>query len=103
MRKRPLLVWVHELTFAAKPLLLSLALLMFVAGFVYGQHQRQCYTYEASCGSFQIVQCLTLIGKCPTGQCGNPDQAGCCLWEGGYCNQSGDWTATVVCGNSCNP
>jgi hypothetical protein len=84
-----------------KKSLLAIALLMFLMGFAYGQH-RQCNTYESSC-SFEVMGCMVLRSTCPTGQCGNPDQAGCCLIENGYCNFSGIYTSTVVCGNSCNP
>jgi hypothetical protein len=84
-----------------KKLLLAIALLMFSTGFAYGQF-RQCSTYDAIC-SLQILACVKLGGTCPTGQCGNPDQAGCCLYESGTCLLTGTMTATVVCGNSCNP
>jgi hypothetical protein len=84
-----------------KKLSLAIALLMFLIGFAYGQN-RQCNTYEAIC-SLQIVSCVKSSGTCPTGQCGNPDQAGCCLYENGYCLLTGTFAETVVCGNSCNP
>ena len=85
-----------------KKLLLAIALLMFLMGFVYGQRlTRQCDTYESIC-SFTIVTCKKLPSTCP-GQCGNLDEAGCCLYENGYCDITGTFAQTVVCGNSCNP
>ena len=84
-----------------KKLSLAIAVLMFLMGFAYGQN-RQCATYEAICG-FEILSCRTLPSSCPTGKCGNPDQAGCCLYENGYCPITGTYAQTVVCGNSCNP
>ena len=84
-----------------KKSLSAIALLMFLIGFAYGQN-RQCNTYEAIC-SFEILSCRPLPSTCPTGQCGNPNQAGCCLYESGSCNITGTFAQTVVCGNSCNP
>ena len=84
-----------------KKLLFAIALVMFLVGFAYGQ-TRQCPTSEAIC-SLEIVDCRVFGGTCPTGQCGNPDQAGCCIHEYGYCYLTGTFTKTVVCGNSCNP
>lgn len=84
-----------------KKLLLAIALLAFLMGFAYGQN-RQCATYEAIC-SFEIISCRSLPSTCPTGKCGNPDQAGCCLIETGTCPITGTPVSTVVCGNSCNP
>ena len=84
-----------------KRLSLAIALLMFSIGFAYGQ-ARQCSTYDAIC-SLAIASCVKLASTCPTGQCGNPDQAGCCLYENGYCLITGTFAQTVVCGNSCNP
>jgi hypothetical protein len=84
-------------------LLLAIALLMFLMGFAYGQDRltRQCNTYEAIC-SFEILSCRPVSSTCP-GQCGNLDEAGCCLYESGYCPITGTPVSTVVCGNSCNP
>jgi hypothetical protein len=84
-----------------KKLSLAIGVLMFLIGFTYGQN-RQCSTYDAIC-SLQIVECRKSSGTCPTGQCGNPDQAGCCLYENGYCLLTGTLAQTVVCGNSCMP
>ena len=84
-----------------KKLLLAIALLTFLMGFAYGQN-RQCNTYHGICG-FEIIYCVKLNSTCPFGQCGNPDQAGCCLYENGYCPITGTFAQTVVCGNSCNP
>lgn len=84
-----------------KKLLLAIASLMFLVGFAYGQH-RNCPTYPGICG-FEILNCVKLSSKCPFGQCGNPDQAACCLYENGYCPFTGTLGETVVCGNSCNP
>lgn len=84
-----------------KKLLLAIAVLMFLAGFAYGQH-RNCPTHPGICG-FEILSCGQLSSKCPTGVCGNPDQAGCCLIEAGFCPVTGTPVSTVVCGNSCNP
>ena len=85
-----------------KKLLLAIGLVMFLMGFAYGQH-RQCGTYHAIC-SFEIINCRVITtSTCPTGKCGNPDQAGCCIYENGYCNITGTFATTVVCGNSCNP
>ena len=84
-----------------KKSLLAIALLMFLMGFAYGQ-TKQCNTYPGICG-FEILSCAPLPSKCPTGQCGNPDQAGCCLIETGFCPITGTFAQTVVCGNSCNP
>jgi len=84
-----------------KRLLLALGLLMFLVGIAYGQH-RQCDVYWASC-SFAISNCQVVGGRCPAGQCGNPDQAGCCVWENGICNSNGLITSTQVCASSCNP
>ena len=86
-----------------KKLWLAIALLMFLMGFAYGQRLgRQCDTTEAIC-SFEVYNCVARAGTCPTGQCGNPDEAGCCLYENGYCNITGTLVTTIVCGNSCNP
>ena len=84
-----------------KKLLLAIALVMFLAGFAYGQ-SRQCDTSGAIC-SMEIVDCRVVAGTCPTGQCGNPDQAGCCIREYGICYLTNTVALTVVCGNSCNP
>ena len=85
-----------------KKLLLAIALLMFWMGFVYGQRlTRQCDTYEAIC-SFEIINCRPLTSTCP-GHCGNLDEAGCCLFENGYCPITLTQVSTVVCGNSCHP
>ncbi len=81
-------------------LLLVLGLLMFCAGIGYGQH-RQCDVWNNTC-TFQIINCQIVGGRCPTGTCGNPDEAGCCIYENGYCaNNIFDFT--TICGNSCNP
>ncbi len=84
-----------------RKLSLAIALLMFLLGFVYGQN-RQCPTSEAIC-SFEILSCKPLPSRFPVGQCGNPDQAGCCLVETGSCPITGTPVSTIVCGNSCNP
>lgn len=84
-----------------KKLLVAIGLLMSLTGYAYGQF-RNCPTHPGICG-FQILNCVTLSSKCPFGQCGNPDQAACCLYENGYCPITGTLAETIVCGNSCNP